>query len=68
MEALGRAAQTLTEDAAALREQGEEENAVAVEEIVAAIGSYQEVAEGGGDTQAATELLLDALDAVDCSA
>jgi hypothetical protein len=67
VDALGRAAEALTQDAAALREQGEEENAVAVEEIVAAIGSYQEVAEGGGNTQAATEQLLDALAAVDCS-
>jgi ssDNA-binding Zn-finger/Zn-ribbon topoisomerase 1 len=65
--ALGRAAEALTEDAAALRRQGDEENAVAVEEIVTAIRAYQEVAEGGGDTQAATEQLLDALAAVDCS-
>jgi hypothetical protein len=36
-----------------------------VDDVVAAIGSYQEVAEGGGDTQAATEQLLDALGAVD---
>jgi ssDNA-binding Zn-finger/Zn-ribbon topoisomerase 1 len=65
--ALGRTAEALTEDAAALRGQGDEENAVAVEEIVAAIRSYQQVAEGGGDTQTATEQLLDALAAVDCS-
>jgi hypothetical protein len=65
--ALGRAAEALTEDAAALRRQGDEENAAAVEEIVTAVRSYQEVAEGGGDTQAATEQLLDALAAVDCS-
>jgi len=67
VDALGRAAEALTEDAAALRGQGDEVNAIAVEEIVAAIRSYQEVAEGGGDTQAATEQLLDALAAVDCS-
>jgi len=67
VEALGRAADALTADAAALRGQGDEENAVAVEEIVAAVRSYTEVAEGGGDTQASTEQLLDALAAVDCS-
>jgi hypothetical protein len=67
VDALGRAAGALTEDAAALRGQGDEENAVAVEEIVAAIGAYQEVAEGGGDTKAATDQLLDALLAVDCA-
>jgi hypothetical protein len=67
VDALGRAAAALTEDAAAIRAQGDEVNAIAVEEIVAAILSYQEVAEGGGDTQAATEQLLDALAAVDCS-
>ncbi|HWL90341.1 MAG TPA: hypothetical protein VNP90_03155 [Actinomycetota bacterium] len=65
--ALGRAADALTADADALRRQGDEENATAVEEIVAAIRSYIEVAEGGGDTQAATNQLLDALAAVDCS-
>ncbi len=67
VEALGRAAQALTADADALRQQGDEQNAAAVEDIVVAIGSYVEVAEGGGDTQAATEQLLDALAAVDCS-
>lgn len=67
VQALGLAADALTADAAALRGQGDEESAVAVEEIVAAIRSYQEVAEGGGDTQAATDQLLDALAAVNCS-
>ena len=36
-----------------------------MDDLVAAVRSYQEVAEGGGDTQAATEQLLDALGAVD---
>jgi hypothetical protein len=36
-----------------------------VDDVVAAIGSYIEVAEGGGDAQAATEELLDALSGVD---
>ena len=67
VQALGRAADALNDDAAALRGQGDEANALAVEEIVAAIRSYQQVAEGGGDVQAATEQLLDALGAVDCS-
>ena len=66
-DALDRASQALTADAEALRAQGDEESAVAVEAIVDAIGSYQEVAAGGGDTVAATNQLLDALDAVDCS-
>jgi len=64
-EALGRAADTLTADADALRAAGDQERAALVDDVVAAIGSYQEVAEGGGDTQAATEQLLDALGAVD---
>lgn len=63
--ALGRAAEALTADADALRASGDEERAVLVEDVVDAIGSYQEVAQGGGDTQAATEQLLDALGAVD---
>lgn len=67
VEALERAAEALTADADALRQQGDEQNAAAVDDIVAAIGSYIEVAEGGGDTQAATEQLLDALAAVDCA-
>jgi ribosomal protein L37AE/L43A len=66
-DALDRASEALTADAEALRAQGDEESAVAVEAIVDAIGSYQEVAAGGGDTVAATNQLLDALDAVDCS-
>ena len=66
-DALDRASEALTADAEALRAQGDEESAVAVEAIVDAIGSYQEVAAGGGDTVAATNQHLDALDAVDCS-
>lgn len=66
-DALDRASEALTADAAALRARGDEESAAAVEAIVDAIGSYQEVAAGGGDTVAATNQLLDALDAVDCS-
>jgi ssDNA-binding Zn-finger/Zn-ribbon topoisomerase 1 len=65
VDALGRAVEALTEDADALRRLGEEDRAVVVEEAVAAIESYVQVAEGGGDTQAATGQLLDALDAVD---
>jgi hypothetical protein len=65
VDALGRAVEALTEDADALRRTGEEDRAVVVEEAVAAIESYVQVAEGGGDTQAATTQLLDALDAVD---
>ena len=63
--ALGRAADALTADADALRAAGEVEQADLVDDLVAAVGTYQEVAEGGGDTQAATEQLLDALGAVD---
>jgi hypothetical protein len=65
-DALGRAAQALTGDADALRAQGEIESAAAVDDIVVAIEAYREVAQGGGDTQATTEQLLDALDAVEC--
>ncbi|HET9671756.1 MAG TPA: hypothetical protein VFQ40_02770 [Actinomycetota bacterium] len=63
--ALGRAADDLTADAEALRAEGAERRAMAVHELVTAIVSYQEVAEGGGDTEAATNALLDALAAVD---
>lgn len=65
VDALGRAADALTGDAEALRGIGDEDRATVVDEVVAAIGSYQEVAQGGGDTQAATSQLLDALSAVD---
>ena len=65
-DALGRAADALTEDAAALRAKGDTESADAVAEIVDAIRRYQEVARGGGDTVAATNQLLDALDRVNC--
>lgn len=65
-DALARASRALTADAEALRAAGHAEEARAVESIVAAIESYREVARGGGDTQAATEELLDALDAVSC--
>jgi hypothetical protein len=63
--ALGEAADALTADADALRATGEAEQAVLVDDLVAAVRSYQEVAEGGGDSQAATDQLLDALAAVD---
>jgi ssDNA-binding Zn-finger/Zn-ribbon topoisomerase 1 len=65
VEALGDAADALTADAEALRAAGEDERAGLVDDLVAAVRTYQEVAEGGGDTQAATDLLLDALGAVD---
>lgn len=63
--ALGDAADALTADADALRTAGEPERADLVDDVVAAIGSYVEVAEGGGDAQAATNQLLDALGAID---
>jgi ssDNA-binding Zn-finger/Zn-ribbon topoisomerase 1 len=63
--ALGEAADALTADADALRAAGETERADLVDDLVDAVRTYQEVAEGGGDTQAATEQLLDALGAVD---
>jgi len=65
VDALGDAADALTADADALRAAGETERAGLVEDLVAAVRTYQEVAEGGGDTQAATNQLLDALAAVD---
>ncbi len=65
VDALGRAVDALTDDADALRGIGEEDRAVVVDDAVAAIQSYVQVAEGGGDTQAATTQLLDALNAVD---
>jgi hypothetical protein len=65
-DALGRAADALTQDANALRSQGDREKAAAVVDIVKAIRSYQEVAGGGGDTVAATNQLLDALAGVRC--
>jgi hypothetical protein len=65
VDALGRAADALTEDADALRRLGENDRAAVVDDVVAAVVSYEEVAEGGGDTQAATTQLLDALEAVD---
>jgi hypothetical protein len=65
VEALGRAAEALTADADALRAAGERQRADLVVDVVDAIRTYQEVAEGGGDTQAATEQLLDALGPID---
>lgn len=62
---LQQAAAALDADAAALRALDERRKAAAVDELVAAIHEYQAVAQGGGDTQAATTQLLDALDAVD---
>jgi ssDNA-binding Zn-finger/Zn-ribbon topoisomerase 1 len=55
----------LGEAADALRAAGDPERADLVDDVVAAIGSYTEVAEGGGDAQAATNELLDALGAID---
>jgi ssDNA-binding Zn-finger/Zn-ribbon topoisomerase 1 len=63
--ALDEAAEALTADADALRAAGEPERADLVDDLVAAVQTYREVAEGGGDTQAATEGLLNALGAVD---
>lgn len=63
--ALGEAADALRADADALRAAADPERADLVDDVVAAIGSYVEVAEGGGDAQAATNQLLDALGAVD---
>jgi hypothetical protein len=63
--ALGESADALTADAEALRAEGATERADLVDDLVAAVRTYQEVAEGTGDTQAATEQLLDALGAVD---
>jgi hypothetical protein len=65
VDALGRAADALAADAAALEAAGDAERAAAVTGVVEAIESYQEVAEGGGDAQAATEELLDALEPID---
>lgn len=65
VDALGRAGEALTGDADALRGLGQEGRATVVDDVVAAIESYQQVAQGGGDTQAATDQLLDALNAVD---
>jgi ssDNA-binding Zn-finger/Zn-ribbon topoisomerase 1 len=62
--ALGDAEDALTADADALRAAGDPERADLVDDVVAAIGSYIEVAEGGGDAQAATNQLLDALGAI----
>ena len=67
VEALGRAADSLRDDVAALRAQGDRKSAAAVVDIVRAIRAYQEVAQGGGDTAAVTNQLLDALAGVDCS-
>ena len=65
VDALGDAADALTADADALRAAGDAERADLVDDLVEAVRTYQEVAEGGGDTVAASEQLLDALGAVD---
>jgi predicted RNA-binding Zn-ribbon protein involved in translation (DUF1610 family) len=65
VDALGRAAEDLTDDAAALRARGEDERAALVDDVVAAIVAYQEVAEGGGDPAQASNDLLAALGAID---
>jgi len=64
-DALGDAADALTADAAALRAAGKAERADLVDDLVSAVRAYQEVAQGGGDTPAATDQLLDALGAID---
>ena len=64
-DALGDAADALTADADALRAAGDAVRADLVEDLVSAVRAYQEVAQGGGDTQAATNQLLDALAAID---
>lgn len=66
VQALQEAADALADGADALRAVGDEENAAAVDGIIDAIHTYQDVARGGGDTVAATNELLDALDAVSC--
>ena len=66
VDALGRAVDALTEDAAALAQGDRENDRAPWSTIVTAIETYEQVAEGGGDTQAATTQLLDALDAVEC--
>ena len=65
VEQLQRAADALQDDAVELRALGERESAAAVDDLVAAIRAYQEVAEGGGDTVAATNELLEARKEVD---
>jgi predicted RNA-binding Zn-ribbon protein involved in translation (DUF1610 family) len=65
VDALERAIVALNADADALRKLGEGDRAAVVDDAITAIRSYEEVAQGGGDTQAATMELLDALDAVD---
>lgn len=65
VDALERAADALQGDADALRALGERASAAAVDDVVAAIHAYQDVAGGGGDTQVATDQLLDALGAVE---
>jgi ssDNA-binding Zn-finger/Zn-ribbon topoisomerase 1 len=65
VDALGRAVVALTKDADELRRVGEDDRAALVDDAIAAVKTYIQVAEGGGDTQAATMELLDALDAVD---
>jgi predicted RNA-binding Zn-ribbon protein involved in translation (DUF1610 family) len=65
VEALGRAAADLRDDAAALRAEGDEERAALVDDVVTQIVVYQGVAEGGGDAQQASTDLIDALGAID---
>jgi ssDNA-binding Zn-finger/Zn-ribbon topoisomerase 1 len=65
VDALGRISGALRDHADVLREQGAEDRATAVTEVIRAIRRYRDVAEGGGDTQTATNDLLDALGAVD---
>jgi predicted RNA-binding Zn-ribbon protein involved in translation (DUF1610 family) len=65
VDALGRAAAELRNDAAALRADGDEERAAIVDDVVTQVVAYQEVAEGGGDAQQASNDLIAALAAID---
>jgi hypothetical protein len=65
VDALGRAAADLREDAAALRAEGAHGRAALVDDLVAAIVAYQEVAEGGGDPEQASNNIVAALQAID---
>jgi hypothetical protein len=65
VDALGRAAADLREDAAALRAEGAHGRAALVDDLVTAIVAYQEVAEGGGDPEQASNNIVAALQAID---
>jgi hypothetical protein len=65
VEALGRAAADLRDDASALRAAGDDERAALVDEVVSQVVAYQAVAEGGGDAQQASLDLIAALQGID---